>query len=369
MQLYNTLSRQKETFKPLTPGKVGLYACGVTVYDDCHLGHARSCVAFEVLVRYLERRGLKVTWVRNFTDIDDKILRRAQETGVPWKEVAERYIASFREDMTALGVPPAQIEPKATEHIPQILDLIRRLEDLGFAYGRQTGGDVFFRVRRFPGYGKLSGQKVEDMESGARIEVDPNKEDPLDFVLWKASKPGEPAWDSPWGPGRPGWHIECSAMSMQYLGETFDLHGGGQDLVFPHHENELAQSEAATGKPFARYWLHHGLLTINAEKMSKSLGNFFTVKEVLARFPAEVVRFFLINCHYRSPLDFSDAALAEAETALLRLYTCLARIQDVLRALPGPEAPAPRGHLSRQPDPGGIPPLRVAPGPVRRGHG
>ena len=334
MQLYNTLSRQKETFKPLTPEKVGLYACGVTVYDDCHLGHARSCVAFEVLVRYLERRGLTVTWVRNFTDIDDKILRRAQETGVPWKEVAERYIASFREDMNALGVPPAQIEPKATEHIPQILDLIRRLEDLGFAYGGHAGGDVFFRVRRFPGYGKLSGQKVEDMESGARIEVDPNKEDPLDFVLWKASKPGEPAWDSPWGPGRPGWHIECSAMSMQYLGETFDLHGGGQDLVFPHHENELAQSEAATGKPFARYWLHHGLLTINAEKMSKSLGNFFTVKEVLARFPAEVVRFFLINCHYRSPLDFSDAALAEAETALLRLYTCLARIQEVLRDYP-----------------------------------
>jgi cysteinyl-tRNA synthetase len=333
MQLYNTLSRRKETFKPLIPGKVGLYACGVTVYDDCHLGHARSCVAFEVLVRYLRRRGLQVTWIRNFTDIDDKILNRARETGVAWKEVAERYIASFQADMAALGVPPAQIEPKATEHIPQIIDLIRRLEELGFAYG---GGDsdVFFRVRRFPGYGKLSGQKIEDMEAGARIEVDPNKEDPLDFVLWKASKPGEPAWDSPWGPGRPGWHIECSAMSMEYLGETFDLHGGGQDLVFPHHENELAQSEAATGKPFARFWLHHGLLTINQEKMSKSLGNFFTVKEVLSRFPAEVVRFFLINCHYRSPLDFSDAALAEAETALLRLYTCLARIQAALRPYP-----------------------------------
>jgi len=344
MQLYNTLSRRKETFKPLNPGKVGFYACGVTVYDDCHLGHARSCVAFEVLVRYLQRRGFEVAWVRNFTDIDDKILRRAQELGAPWREVAEGYIASFQEDMAALGVPPAQIEPKATEHIPQIIDLIRRLEDLGFAYG---GGDrdVFFRVRRFPGYGKLSGQKPEDMEAGARIEVDPHKEDPLDFVLWKASKPGEPAWDSPWGPGRPGWHIECSAMSMQYLGETFDLHGGGQDLVFPHHENELAQSEAATGKPFARFWLHHGLLTLNAEKMSKSLGNFFTVKEVLSRFPAEVVRFFLINCHYRSPLDFSDAALAEAETALLRLYTCLARIQEVLRAHPD-LAPRPSGDAS-----------------------
>jgi len=332
MQLYNTLSRRKEAFKPLTPGKVGLYACGVTVYDDCHLGHARSCVAFEILVRYLRWRGFQVTWVRNYTDIDDKILIRAQELGVAWKEVAERYIASFQEDMAALGVPLAQIEPRATEHIPQIIDLIRRLQDQGFAYA--AGGDVFFRVRRFPGYGKLSGQSLEDIQAGARVEVDPNKEDPLDFVLWKGSKLGEPAWDSPWGPGRPGWHIECSAMSMHYLGETFDLHGGGQDLVFPHHENELAQSEAATGKPFARYWLHHGLLTINQEKMSKSLGNFFTVKEVLARFPAEVVRFFLINCHYRTPLDFSDAALAEAETALLRLYTCLARIQDLLRPHP-----------------------------------
>ncbi|MGB8992600.1 MAG: cysteine--tRNA ligase [Desulfobaccales bacterium] len=332
MQLYNTLSRRKESFKPLTPGKVGMYACGVTVYDDCHLGHARSSVAFEVLVRYLRRRGFQVTWVRNFTDIDDKIIRRAQELGLSWKEVAERYIASFQEDMAALGLPPAEIEPKATEHIPQIIDLIRRLEERGFAYA--GGGDVFFRVRRFPGYGKLSGQKIEDMAVGTRIEVDPNKEDPLDFVLWKGSKPGEPAWDSPWGPGRPGWHIECSAMSMHYLGETFDLHGGGQDLVFPHHENELAQSEAATGKPFARYWLHHGLLTLDQEKMSKSLGNFFTVKEVLARFPAEVVRFFLINCHYRSPLDFSDTALAEAETALLRLYACLARMQEVLRPYP-----------------------------------
>jgi cysteinyl-tRNA synthetase len=332
MQLYNTLSRRKEAFTPLTPGKVGLYACGVTVYDDCHLGHARSCVAFEVLVRYLRWRGFQVTWVRNYTDIDDKILVRAQELGLSWKEVAERYITSFQEDMAALGVPPAQIEPRATEHIPQIIDLIRRLQDRGFAYA--GGGDVFFRVRRFPGYGKLSGQSLEDIQAGARIEVDPHKEDPLDFVLWKGSKPGEPAWDSPWGPGRPGWHIECSAMSMHYLGETFDLHGGGQDLVFPHHENELAQSEAATGKPFARYWLHHGLLTIDQEKMSKSLGNFFTIKEVLARFPAEVVRFFLINCHYRTPLDFSDTALAEAETALLRLYTCLARIQDLLREHP-----------------------------------
>jgi cysteinyl-tRNA synthetase len=332
MQLYNTLSRRKEAFKPLSPGKVGLYACGVTVYHDCHLGHARSCVVFEVLVRHLRRRGLNVTWVRNFTDIDDKIIRRAQETGTSWQEVASRYIASFQEDMAALGVPPALIEPKATEHLPQIIDLIRRLEEKGFAY--QGAEDVYFRVRRFPGYGKLSGQSLDDMLVGARIEVDPYKEDPLDFVLWKGSKPGEPIWPSPWGPGRPGWHIECSAMSMHYLGETFDLHGGGQDLIFPHHENELAQSEAATGQPFARFWLHHGLLTINQEKMSKSLGNFFTVKEVLARFPAEVVRFFLINSHYRSPLDFSDAALSEAEASLLRLYTTLARLQEFLRGYP-----------------------------------
>ncbi|MEW6660033.1 MAG: cysteine--tRNA ligase [Thermodesulfobacteriota bacterium] len=332
MQLYNTLNRRKETFQPLHPGKVGLYACGVTVYDDCHLGHARSTVVFEVLVRFLRHRGLDVTWVRNFTDIDDKIIRRAQETGKNWLEVAERYIASFQEDMAALGIPPAQIEPRATRHIPEIIDLIRVLQDKGFAYqGRE---DVYFRVRHFTGYGKLSGQSLDDMLVGARIEVDPHKEDPLDFVLWKGSKPGEPAWKSPWGPGRPGWHIECSAMAMRYLGETLDLHGGGQDLVFPHHENELAQSEAATGQPFSRFWLHHGLLTINQEKMSKSLGNFFTVKEVLARFPAEVVRFFLINAHYRSPLDFSDGALAEAETALLRLYTCLARLEDVLRRYP-----------------------------------
>jgi cysteinyl-tRNA synthetase len=329
MQLYNTLSRRKEAFKPLTPGKVGFYACGVTVYDDCHLGHARSGVVFEVLVRYLRRQGLTVNWVRNFTDIDDKIIRRAQETGTSWQEVAERYIASFRQDTAALGLPPAQWEPRATDHMPQIVALIRRLEERGFAY--RGAADVYFRVRSFPGYGKLSGQNPDDMQAGARIEVDPHKEDPLDFVLWKSSKPGEPAWPSPWGPGRPGWHIECSAMSMHYLGESFDLHGGGQDLIFPHHENELAQSQAATGQPFVRYWLHHGLLTLNQEKMSKSLGNFFTIKEVLARFPAEVVRFFLINGHYRSPLDFSDAALAEAEAALLRLYSTLARLREALR--------------------------------------
>jgi len=342
MQLYNTLSRSKEEFVPLVPGRVGLYACGVTVYDDVHLGHARSAVVFEVLVRHLRRRGYQVTWVRNFTDIDDKIIRRAQETGLTWQEVAEKYIASFSEDMAALGLPPADIEPKATEHIPEMLEIIRRLWDKGFAYQGRPGGDVYFRVRRFPGYGRLSGQSLEDLEAGARIEVDEAKEDPLDFVLWKASKPGEPTWESPFGPGRPGWHIECSAMSMKYLGETLDIHGGGRDLVFPHHENELAQSEAATGKPFARYWVHHGLLTLDQEKMSKSLGNFFTLKEVLARFPAEVVRLFLIHGHYRSPLDFSDAALKEATAGLLRLYTTLARLEELFREQPEPAGPHPR---------------------------
>ena len=343
MRLYNTLTRRKEDFAPLIPGQVGLYACGVTVYDDVHLGHARSGVVFEVVVRYLRWRGFEVTWVRNFTDIDDKILRRAAAEQVPWNEIAARYIASFQEDMAALGLPPAQMEPKATDHIPEMLEIIRRLEEKGFAY--KGGDDVYFRVRRFPGYGKLSGQALEDLEAGARIEVDPHKEDPLDFVLWKGSKPGEPAWDSPWGPGRPGWHIECSAMSAKYLGETFDLHGGGLDLVFPHHENERAQSEAATGKTFARGWLHHGLLTIDREKMSKSMGNFFTVKEVLQKFPPEVVRFFLINAHYRSPLDFSDAALAEAETALLRLYAALARIEELKKAPPGPLPASPPDFL------------------------
>ncbi|MDI6851991.1 MAG: cysteine--tRNA ligase [Deltaproteobacteria bacterium] len=341
MQLYNTLTRRKELLEPQTPGRIGLYACGITAYDDCHLGHARSSVFFEVLVRWLRRRGFDVTWVRNYTDIDDKILTRAKQEGAAWDEIAARYIASFQEDMAALGIPPAQIEPKATEHIPEMLEIIRRLEEKGFAYQSEPGGDVYFRVRRFPGYGKLSGQSLEDLEAGARIEVAEAKEDPLDFVLWKASKPDEPAWPSPWGPGRPGWHIECSAMSMKYLGETLDIHGGGLDLMFPHHENELAQSEAATGKPFARFWVHHGLLTINQEKMSKSLGNFFTIKEVLAKFPAEVVRLFLINNHYRSPLDFSDAALAEAETALVRLYTPLAKIEDLLRAHPAPGGPPP----------------------------
>jgi len=332
VQIYNTLHRHKEEFIPRDPGKVGIYACGVTVYDDCHIGHARSAVVFDAMVRYLRHRGLKVTWVRNFTDIDDKIINRAHREGVPWQEIAERYIDAFRRDMAALGVHPADIEPRATAHLPEIIDIIRRLEDRGYAYA--SGGDVYFRVAKFPDYGKLSGRSLEDMQAGARIELNVQKENPLDFALWKASKPGEPTWESPWGPGRPGWHIECSAMSRYYLGDSFDIHGGGADLIFPHHENEIAQSEAATGEPLARYWVHNGMITINQEKMSKSLGNFFTIKDVLATFHPEVVRLFLIQSHYRSPLDFSDAALAEAESRLIRLYGTLERLQPWAGASP-----------------------------------
>jgi len=344
VRVYNTLGKRKEEFIPQSEGQVGIYACGVTVYDDCHIGHARSAVVFDVIVRYLRHRGWAVTWVRNFTDVDDKIINRARQENTSCEAIAEKYITAFQQDMAALGVAPADIEPRATQHIKEIIDLIRRLEVKGFAY--QRGGDVYFPVARFPGYGKLSGRSLEDMQAGARVEVDVHKDNPLDFVLWKASKPGEPVWDSPWGPGRPGWHIECSAMCMRYLGETVDIHGGGQDLIFPHHENEIAQSEAATGQPFARYWLHNGLVTINQEKMSKSLGNFFTVREILARFHPEVVRFFLIHSHYRSPLDFSDAGLAEAETALLRLYTPLAKIRQIAGVNPVPALEVPSDMVS-----------------------
>ncbi|AEB08151.1 cysteine--tRNA ligase [Desulfobacca acetoxidans] len=336
MQVYNTLSRRKEAFIPLKPGIVQIYACGVTVYDDCHIGHARSAVVFDVIVRYLRFLGNKVSWVRNFTDIDDKIIQRAEREHTSWKTVAETYIASFQRDMAALGVAPADIEPKATDHIDEIIGFIQVLEDQGLAY--QRNGDVYFPVAKFPGYGKLSGRSLDDMLAGARVDVNIQKDNPFDFALWKASKPGEPAWDSPWGPGRPGWHIECSAMSRHYLGETFDIHGGGADLIFPHHENEIAQSEAAHGKPLARYWLHNGMVTVNQEKMSKSLGNFFTIREVLAKFHPEVVRFFLIQNHYRSPLDFSDQALAEAENALERLYSTLARLDQTTGPIAAPEA-------------------------------
>jgi cysteinyl-tRNA synthetase len=337
--VYNTLSKKKEEFAPLKPGIVQMYACGVTVYDDCHIGHARSAVVFDVIVRYLRFQGYNVTWVRNFTDIDDKIIRRAQQENLSWKTVAETYIASFQRDMAELGISPADIEPRATEHIGDIIEIIRVLEARSFAYPRE--GDVYFPVAKFPGYGKLSGRSLDDMLAGARVDVNVQKDNPFDFALWKASKPGEPAWDSPWGPGRPGWHIECSAMCQHFLGETFDIHGGGADLIFPHHENEIAQSEAANDRPLARYWVHNGMVTINQEKMSKSLGNFFTIRDVLAKFHPEVVRFFLIQNHYRSPLDFSDQALAEAQSAVERLYSTLARLDQAAGDLTPPPAPPP----------------------------
>ena len=318
LSVFNTMGNRKEPFVPLVPGKIRMYVCGVTVYDLCHIGHARANVAFDIIVRYLRHAGYEVTYVRNFTDIDDKIIRKANQEGIPFAEVTKKYIDAFYEDFDRLGLLRPDAEPKATEHIPEIVALTERLVRTGKAY--PVDGDVYYSVKGFPGYGKLSGKNVEDLLAGARVDVDDRKSDPLDFALWKASKPGEPAWESPWGPGRPGWHIECSAMSMKHLGETFDIHGGGKDLVFPHHENEIAQSEAATGKPYARYWLHNGFVNIDNEKMSKSLGNFFTLREVLGKVKPEVLRFFLASSHYRSPIDYTDRSLAEAKSGLDRLY-------------------------------------------------
>ncbi|NPA48691.1 MAG: cysteine--tRNA ligase [Thermodesulfobacteria bacterium] len=317
----NTLSRQKERFEPLAPPRVTMYVCGVTAYDESHLGHARAAVVFDVLYRFLKHLGYEVHYVRNFTDIDDKIIRRAQEEGTNAKELAERYIRSYKEDMEALKVLPPTYEPRATEHIPQIIALIERLIEKGFAY--VVEGDVYFAVEKFPEYGKLSGRNLEEMRAGARISVSEKKRHPLDFALWKAEKPGEPSWESPWGRGRPGWHIECSAMAMHYLGETIDIHGGGLDLIFPHHENEIAQSEAATGKPFVRYWLHNGMVTVEREKMSKSLGNFVTIKHMLASHHPEALRLFLLSMHYRSPLDYSEKVVSDHEKALEGFYETL----------------------------------------------
>ncbi len=326
LQVYNTLTKSKEAFIPLEPGKIRFYVCGVTVYDHCHIGHARSAIVFDVIYRYLLHLGYETTYVRNFTDIDDKILRRAREEGADFREIARRYIQAFYEDMDALGVLRPTLEPLATENIPRMIEIIKILVDKGIAY--QSGTDVYFEVEKFEGYGKLSGRQLEDMVAGARVEVDVNKKNPLDFVLWKGSKPDEPAWDSPWGPGRPGWHIECSAMGSHFLGSTFDIHGGGKDLIFPHHENEIAQSEAAFGVPFVRYWLHNGFVNINNEKMSKSLGNFFTIRDVLQHIHAEALRLFVISKHYRSPVDFSDEAVAEAEKGLDRLYGTVAAVEE-----------------------------------------
>jgi len=322
--VYNTLTGEKEEFRPLVHGKVGMYVCGVTVYDLCHLGHARGALVFDIIRRYLEYKGYQVTYVRNFTDVDDKIINCANQAGCDPKEIACRYIDAYVEDFEGLGVRPADIEPKATEHIQEMIAMVKLLVEKGFAYERE--GDVFFSVRRLPGYGKLSGRDLDQMRAGARIDIDERKEDPLDFALWKRSKPGEPKWDSPWGPGRPGWHIECSVMSQKYLGDTFDIHGGGKDLIFPHHENEIAQSEAATGKPFARYWLHNGFVSINQEKMSKSLKNFFTIREILSKYSAESIRYFLVSTHYRSPIDFAQDRIEEAQKALERVYTAFRNI-------------------------------------------
>ncbi len=319
MQIFNSFTRKKEEFVPLTPGKVSMYVCGITAYDYCHIGHARSAVVFDVLVRYLRYIGLDVTFVRNFTDVDDKIINRANREGSDSETIARTYIDAFHEDMARLGILPADIEPKATEHIAEMIKLCEDLIAKGHAYATPSG-DVYFRVRSYAKYGQLSGRNIEDLISGARIEPGEEKEDPLDFALWKGAKPGEPSWTSPWGQGRPGWHIECSAMSERYLPLPFDIHGGGQDLTFPHHENERAQSEAATDKQFVRYWVHNGFVQINSEKMSKSLNNFVTIRDILANYLPEVLRFFLITKHYRSPLDYTADALEETERALKRIY-------------------------------------------------
>jgi cysteinyl-tRNA synthetase len=322
VSIYNTKSGKKEPFSPLEKDHIKLYVCGITAYDYCHIGHARSTLVFDMIVRYLRYRGFKVTYIRNFTDIDDKIIKRAQEQHTTTEELANRFIEAFHEDMKNLGNEPPTLEPRATEHIPEIISMIEELIDKGFAY--EVQGDVYFKVDRFADYGSLSGRNLEDMLAGARISINEQKQNPMDFALWKSSKPGEPVWDSPWGAGRPGWHIECSAMSRKFLGDTFDIHGGGKDLIFPHHENEIAQSEASSGKPFVATWIHHGFVTIKDEKMSKSLGNFLTIREILEKYPAEVLRFFVFSTHYRTPLDFSETAMQDAETGLARLYTCLA---------------------------------------------
>ena len=320
LTLYNDLTRCKEEFMPLIQGKVGFYVCGPTVYDFIHIGNARPFVVFDVLRRYMEHKGLEVIYVQNFTDIDDKMINKANELGISVEELAERFINAYFEDIAPLGVKRATVHPLATEHIDEIIDLISRIMENGHAY--VTEGNVYFDVKSFPEYGKLSGQSIEELQAGARIEVDVRKRHPLDFVLWKAKKAGEPWWDSPWGPGRPGWHIECSAMAMKYLGETVDIHGGGSDLIFPHHENEIAQAEAATGKQFVRYWVHNGYLLINKEKMSKSLGNILTVREIIKKYQPLAVRLFILGAHYRSPLDFSDESLTQATRSLQRLRNC-----------------------------------------------
>ena len=319
LKVYNTLTRKKEEFVPQEPGKVGMYVCGVTPYNYPHIGNARPFVTWDVIKRYLKNRGFEVKHIQNFTDMDDKIIKAANSEGVSWETITERYIEGYFQSIDALNVQRADLYPKVTEHIPDIINMVQRIIDNGFGY--VVDGDVYFSVEKFPEYGKLSGRKLEDMQAGARVEVDTRKENPMDFALWKSAKPGEPYWESPWGKGRPGWHIECSTMSLKYLGETFDFHGGGSDLIFPHHENEIAQSQCCCGDyhSFAQYWLHNGFITIDNEKMSKSLNNFITVPDILKQYPGEVVRFFILRTHYRSPLDFSEERIKEAQAGLLRL--------------------------------------------------
>ncbi len=328
LQIYNSLTRKKEVFTPIEPGKVRMYVCGMTVYDLCHLGHARVLVVFDTVVRYLRARGFEVAYVRNITDIDDKIIVRANENGEDIDSLTARFIAAMHEDAAALHVLPPDEEPRATRSMQAIIDMVQTLIDKGYAYAADNG-DVYYDVSAFEHYGELSGKRLEDLRAGERVAVDEHKDDPLDFVLWKAAKPGEPSWDSPWGAGRPGWHIECSAMSTCCLGNHFDIHGGGQDLQFPHHENEIAQSEAATGEKFVNLWMHNGFVRINDEKMSKSLGNFFTVREILKRYKGEEIRYFVLASHYRSPLNFSDQLLDNARAALTRLYNSLRGIDAV----------------------------------------
>ena len=329
MKIYNTMTREKQEFVPITPGEVKMYSCGPTVYDYFHIGNARPFIIFDTMRRYLEYTGYKVTFVQNFTDIDDKMINRANKEGITVKELGERFIAEYFKDAEALGIRKATIHPKATENIEAIIEVVKTLEEKGYAYN--VNGNVYFRTKKFDDYGKLSHQPLEELEAGARIDVADEKEDPMDFALWKAQKPGEPAWESPWGLGRPGWHIECSAMVNKFLGASIDIHSGGKDLIFPHHENEVAQSECANGCHFANYWMHNGYININNQKMSKSLGNFFTIRDITEKYKPEVVRFFMLSAHYRSPVNFSDDLMQQAQSAMERVYTCIESLNFLLK--------------------------------------
>ncbi len=338
MKIYNTLTRKKEEFVPMDKNEVKMYSCGPTVYDYFHIGNARPFIIFDTMRRYLEYSGCKVKFVQNFTDVDDKMINRANSEGITVKELGDRFIKEYFEDAHALGIHEATVHPKATENIDAIIDIIKRLEENGYAYN--VDGDVYFSTKKFREYGKLSKQPLEDLEAGARIDVNEHKQDAMDFALWKKQKPGEPAWESPWGMGRPGWHIECSAMANKYLGETIDIHSGGQDLIFPHHENEIAQSECANGKPFANYWMHNGYININNQKMSKSLGNFFTVRDIRKKYDSEVIRFFMLSAHYRNPINFSDMLMEQAKSAVERVYTCIENLEFLMNTAPAGEVSA-----------------------------